>query len=411
MARTRSNNTTNPFVTPVSNRRGRNAERAASTHSSMSIGSTHRRGESRRRSRSIVRFATKGALNERVPAVSKRGNSVKKEGKKKKIKVSVDFKKKVNAALEKNMIKGTYVETMYSFYALVDTNQGVATLGQSTSVGQFTLGDPVRILDAASVLWNSKTPILNKTATDIGNFSYEGFKCYVERCSTNYLIKNNTANTVTITLIDYSPKTIFGGVGFDFVGQWQNALALFGPPAAGTQSTTLNPLNNLVTELGLRPSFTPSMTKQYSMDYTTIVLEPGKEYMHKVPLYNDKMLDFSKYDQNGTFANQQKFVKGTVMIYKSDLTCGADNKVGRYTDIVTPSPYQIIVEQTNNYNLRMPEQAGFVYPNVAPVAGQNIALYKRARAFAFKNFGLAQGLAQAVINDENPAVPVTAGTA
>lgn len=392
-----------------------NSEAGGSTHTSTARGRTKRRtsdmSTSRSRGGSVVRFKAKGETTQRVSAVRKRGNKVKKEGKKKKVKVSSLFKQKVSASLEKDMIKGTYVETLYSYYTLIDTIQAVNTLGNGTSVGQLTLGDPVRILDAASVLWNSKTPIQNKTATDVGNFQYEGFKVHVESCYTTFLIKNNTANSVTITLIDFSPKTIFDGAGVDFVNNWVSALALFGPSAAGTQTTTINPLANTVNEFGIRPNFCPSMTKQYSMDYTTIVLEPGKEHLHKLPLYNNKTLDFAKFDQNGVFANQQKFVKGCVMIHHGELTATAASNPGRFTDITAPSAYSLLVEQKNYYNLRLPEQAGFVYPNVAPVAGQNIALYKRARAFAFKNWGNAQGApAVANVDDDNPQAPTTVGT-
>jgi len=330
------------------------------------------------------------------------------------VKVSGAFKKKVRIALTQDMLKGTYIEKQYQIIKPVDNRQTVVNLGtQTTTASQAVFGDPVRVLDAASILWNAKTPIAAKVLLNPGNFDAEGLKIHCDSITREYILYNNSANIMQVKLIDYSPKsTVDGLTGTDFIQEWAVALALFNPPAAGTQTSILNPLNILVDELGNTPRFCPQMTQMYSMDETYITLEPGKQYIHKVTASTNKLFDYAKYYVSNIFSNYQKFCKGTVAVVYGQIVSNTDAppSVGRFTDIAPGTSYGLLVETTDYYNLRMPEQAGFTYPNVAPVAGTTISLYKRNRAFALKNWAVTPTAAIMDIDDDNPLAPKAAGT-
>lgn len=391
-------------------------KRRHSTSSSDSVSKRAARRVSQKSMKKKVRLVDKGDATNVVATYSrKKGKSVAKEGvPRKKVKVSKDFRKKVDKVLEKEAGNGWFKEIYYRDAKItpVDNDQVVfnPTSGMVTaSLADGCQFDPCAVLNAASILFNGKVPTIpSKAFNDVGNFSAETLRVNVEDSSVVYRFLNNTARTMTIKLWDCSPKSaIINTAQPSFpapINQWTQGLAQQVPD---TLETGLNPLSNLISTLTNRPQTLTSFMKLFSVDETIITLEAGKEYNHRLQGPKSKLYDFSKFYQNGVIGNFQKmnkFTFGAVYLNLTGITPGTSGEFGRWTDMTTAGANGLLVETTSFYRLTMPEQAGLKVPPL-PVAGQPLPLNSRkSGVFAIQNWANPQTATSVVgpVQDETP---------
>lgn len=350
-------------------------------------------------------------------AVSKR-KKVNREGRsRKKVKVSKSFRKKVKKVIESREQYGWFQERdSFSGNPIppLDEAQQVFNVGTWNSDGAPTFFDPISVLNAASILFNIKGPLVpDKTITDAGNFQNETLRVRVIDSNVTYRFKNNTARQILLKLWDYSPKTI-GKSNQNVLNEWNSALVMMAPSGApGTTGTltNLNPLSVTFQTIGASPKHCPSLMHQYSWDETIVNIEPGKEFTHTLKGPKDKMYEFAKFYVNGVFQNQQKIVKGTLAAFWTDLTSTITGGVGRWTDMTGGVGTGLLCEVTAFYKIAMPEQAGFTIPTPAIGPGRAQQLTRRVhRVFAIKHWVNAQPASAVMeVEDENPSTNPTTG--
>lgn len=365
---------------------------------------------SKRNSR--ARLPRKDDGNQMSTYVKKKGRSVKKEARKKLIKVPLKLRKQVKQIMEKSDYVGWFKEKYWNIvYKLGDNVQNVYSLLDRTVNGiPGLLFDPLSVNNAASILFNKRVPgAASLTNADADLFNTATLKIKVIDSSVQHLIKNVTGQTINIKLWDISPKSIIPGPGHNPVIFLQGELLRLAPTGAAGSSTdvsSMNVLGNLVTDIGFSPNMVPAFRQYYSLDETVIRLEPGKEYLHVLKGPSHKLYDYTKFFQNGsiTINNAQKFMKQTMICIVGDIqsTTGPAVSVGRFTDTVAADPYGIVVESTMFTKVAMPEQAGFVVPAVPVAAGRSQFLGNRKSAFAIKNWVQTQVGVVVNVDDENP---------
>jgi hypothetical protein len=351
-----------------------------------------------------------GIGGERAPASTRR-KQLKTAGKKI-VKVSKKFKAAVGQALLKSEMQGFHQATEYGYF-----NNPFS--GQQNVLSILTNGydnwsfSPERILDAASVLWNSKP--VNQIAKGIGagsNFP-TSVVVNVRSCSTTYLFRNNSQRTVELEIYQLTPK-IFGPLSSQlerpdaYFNQCvqddiQNGLYVPGQSAYQPANTTVYAQN-----LYMKPGMTSNWSKAFSQTMNKVVLEPGQTYSTTLVGPKNCKYDFSKFFVNGTFQTLQKKMSQTVMVVvrndlgQTNITGGGP---GRFKSLNGPGNF-ILVERTDKYDLSMPEQAGFVYP-AATTAGITQQLNNRKRRYSLATYtnGADATVAGSItrIDEEQPA--------
>lgn len=372
---------------------------------SVSVAGTKRRGRSLSSVRSIT--ADAGANNVRAVAAKKKGKKVAKEGLKKHVKVPKKLRKQIKEviAVKKNTAIGRYTDIKY--FKITPTDSQVITMLGNTTDTLPNLFDPVWIQYTASVLFNGALVNATPTNSTANFFSARTLSVDVLKQSVTYRMMNNSARTLTVKIWDLSPKSRQYNLGYNPYTYWQGAFL------AESSTSPYNPNKFAITPetLYANPKMTAMFRNMYSMDETIVNLEAGKEYVHTLRGPN-MTYDFQKYwDTNagtGVFSNQQKFIKHTMICVYNDITATTLATPGRFTDMVGASPYGLLVEQTTFTKIGMPEQAGFAWPAVTPVTGDQ-PLNQRYSAYAVQNWAGAQSGVVTKIEDENAQAPTTVG--
>lgn len=378
--------------------------------------STPRRIKGKSPRRSSISFAPISSSNNVVAKASrKRGRSVKKEGRKKPVRVGKLFRKKVNAVFTSKGPNGHFQEiVMDEIFKPRDNLQETAILCSrvfdGTAGWQFS---PTYISYVNALLYNKggfpTTPFNNVTAASTIGFK-PNMEIHVKEQYYIHRLKNNTARTMTVKLWDISPKSVQDG-GFNtlqFIDNETNRTSRFGLPGDPTQEANENPTNVDRFVIGFNPKMLSSFRKNYSLDETIISLEAGKEYNHKVKGPNDKMYKFNSFFKNGGYRNVQKFCKQTIVCFYLDLTNTGLSTEGRFTDITAIDPYGLLCETTTYTTIKCPDQTGF--QNKTVVVGDIQPLTQRGYTFGIKNWAnVAQAGTVFDIEDENPQQPTTQG--
>lgn len=349
-------------------------------------------------------------------AASKRnGTRVKREGVKKTVKVSANFRKKVKQSLESDACYGTMMEINTQLVQPITDEQYVAALGRNSgNVKQYF--DPCYVLNVCSQLFNNKSPVFNPTIGDSGNFAPTTFQAHVIKQSVTHRMKNNTARHLTIKVYDVSPKGVQYSNGFDAVTYWREQMQ--NEAAAGDVNTRVNISTATPNTLYAKPKYCKGFMNRFTIDETIVNLEPGKEYNHKVEGPNHMDYKFQKFwdsttGNSGVFANQQKFVKMTFVVVHGDLVTGiAQDNIGMVAGrrVLLPGTnneiYGLVVESTVYTKVKVPEQAGFNVPAGALPA--TMPLHNRkTNPYILKNWtvssaGTSLGTNYVEINDDQP---------
>lgn len=326
------------------------------------------------------------AVNAQAPKVIGRRRGAKKSPA---VRVTRDFRQKVQKVLEKNLVEGKLIAINTQVIRnSTDNGQTATYLGEHFS--------PNFILDAASVLWNKKTWTEgNKLPYDANNFNWQTARVHVMNCYDQYTFRNNSRRTVTLKLFECKPKVKTNA--FHPLEQWSNTLAAENNPnESNIAGTTVNTLYN-------DPRNVKSWSQIWSPQVTTIVMEPGQTYVHKLQGPKNQMLDFAKFVVNNApqvFMDQQPFARYMLAISYVDLVTTTLSATGRYVDASGEAYDGIAFEIKRVYNLAMPEQAGLELP--VTYSGGIKSLGYRRYSFAIYNDSDAQTGFVRRIDDENP---------
>lgn len=398
----------NPFVTPQSMRGFRSRNPNRSRTSSIAPRSSRSMSVSSRRSSLASTIKTADSSNVQQKANKRKGNRVHKEGVKKVVKIPKKLRKQVKQILTTKGPTGSLLDMKY-FKITPEDSQVMQMLGNTTE-NNPNLFDPAWIQYVASVLFNQAPATATPLIGNAGNFSPRTLRVDVIKQAVTYRCVNNTARTLTVKFWDLSPKSRNFGNGFNPLTFWEN---LFAQEAANAPNSP-NVFGISTKTLYAHPKLSAAFRNLYTLDETIVNIEAGKEYVHKLKGPNMKLYDFQKFWSGssptaGIFDNQQSFVKHTMVCVYNDLTTTTLSATGRFTDIVSNSPYGLLIEQTTYTKICMPEQAGFTWPATTPTSGAQ-PLNKRQSVYAISNWAGVQTGVVTKIEDENPQAPTTTGT-
>lgn len=322
---------------------------------------------------------------------------------KKKVKVSASFRKKVKAVAETLKPKGQFtgINTEY-YYQTADNQQLVKYLGNdSNSAGNHGLFSPLKVLDAASVLFNGKASSeFNVNYLTPDNFNVSNAKITVVNSFVKYRLRNNTVRTYEGTIYECSPKSSCQSNTTEPVAAWNTGLADEYVFVAGAQETgQTQPANSFINHAGslglgnifASPKQCNSFNQMFNCIERKVCLEPGQTMDFVVQGPRDYTYDYSKYWNTTYFLNVQKMNRYLFFGLNLDLVVANSGNAGRFGQTVNLDGHfqGIVCEQTEYFTIEMPEQAGF-YQNVAGagiVAGnpQNLNLRHQAKYFINRN--------------------------
>lgn len=384
------------------------------------IASTVRRGSNASSSvfsrlasaRSATRVASKGdSTNVRTYAIKKKSQGVKKEGVKKKVKVPKKLRKQIKQVLKASDHYGWMLETFA--FKVTPTNDGQTTfpLGQPIDNSTRLIFDPIYVAHCASVLFNGKASTSSPTLSDTGYFPLKTLKVNVHKQTSVFRLRNNSARTMYIKLYEVSPKNRSNDtMGLNFDSYWNKCMADEANSGGVGNPQKLNLSNANISVLYTTPYMIPSVTANYAIDQTSIILEPGKEYVYTMVGKNTEYKYSKYYRPEDVFQNEQKFTKQLCITVHYDMVSTALGVPTRKTDMVGVSPYGLMVEHTKYIKLSMPEQAGLTFPN-APVGGVSYPLTHRKNCpYVINNWTTTGDIGSVqVVNDETPNIPAAAG--
>lgn len=398
--------------------RGRTKQRAPYNTPKSLKKKSSRMSMSSGRSRSRIRFSMHSSSNNVVASASrKRGRKVKREGRKKPVRVGKLFRKKVNAVFTKRGPNGHFQEiVMNPIMKPIDNRQDL----QFTSIRPFDgiVGwnfTPTYIAYVYALLYN-KASYPATVTTDITYNGVTGagvtpnLQIHVKEQYYIVRMKNNTARTMTVKLWDISPKNVqeedFTNT-LDFLFQELVGKQPFGAAGTAGQQSRENPLSINYQTIGFNPKMLSSFRHHFTLDETIITLEAGKEYVHKVKGPNDKMYKFNSFFKADTYRPVQKFCKQTLVAHYLDMV-GNEVAPGRVTDIVNEDGYGLLTEQTCYTTIKCPDQTGFQNPATVTV-GAIQPLTQKGYCFGIKNWGDVTQIGPVFDIEDETGAPATAG--
>ena len=330
-----------------SHSRGRSYSRTPSYHGgrrSMSISThgSHRSGTGTSYHGGYVNEATAGST--RVASTKKVIKKVIQASKKPKVHASRVFKEKVRVSLLGDLGTGLFIsEVISSIYNMCRGDKSTAyTWTQNPYIGansgslaptvvagvDFNHFTPDRIMDAASVLYNGKTPGLNYK-TPNGNFNspatqaqYNG-KIEVINSGVLYYLRNNGGIQRTLHFYELVPRTNITsdrGTPLEILVNClaedvTNGVSLspFNVNPASSPWSAGSPTNtdlNYTTKGGVSPMLSPSVRNTFKINERVIVMEPGQSTEFYIQGPKNYIYDYSKLWQGTTPAtNYIKYPK------------------------------------------------------------------------------------------------------
>lgn len=348
-----------------------------------------------------------------VRSIRRKGGKVAKEGIKKTIKVPRLLRKQIKQALTPYDHCGTFIETQAFKYIPTDFGQSVFSIGRTCN-GVKQCFDPTYVNHAASVLFNNKAGTATPFIGNSGMFDTKTAAIKVISQNEIFRFKNNTARTMFIKLYAWSPKGRMPVAQDDFVNFWIETMKNEEGSGLTSLSDRRNINNATPATLYANPFMCKVISNHYTVDCTTIVLEAGKEYNHKLVGPNMKTYDFSKYwDPNATnadFQNQQSFVKGLALAVYYDLAAATTGAPTRSTAILANGPFGLVVEQTSYIKVCQPELTGYKNQNVVLAGSTQQMTNRKVNPYYLMDWTQSGAIgATQLVNDNTPNVPATAG--
>lgn len=315
---------------------------------------------------------------------------------------------------------------------------GVATYDIGTD---FRLFSAPRILDAASILWNNKTPALNYTvggnnftafvdATGtpaLGSRTGGGPQIMVKSSKATFLLKNNSQRTHYLKMLvckakrkgtTVSPLNSWAAgmtlESADTVNatQFNNQIIMFGPTATGSGLEPPFPY----TVIGAMPNMSKAFRSDWKYETVEMCIEPGQTVTQVVHGPRQQEYDWSDMyvaAQNASTFAHPKFDRWVMFVGNLDLVNDTTGRVGHHFGVAgaTDDKRLIAVEMTLDYVLAMPEETGFIGNTGVAVGNTMQTLNARKPKIALLNYtnSINSAYTDVVrIDDENP-VTGTAG--
>lgn len=335
----------------------------------------------------------------------------------KKVKVSKKLKAKIMNVIDKKVlhIKGSITDNYIG--SGIWANNRTQNIFNGCNIGpsqgwHFTV--PM-FFDAACVLFSNRVASstgsvkYNLQTAPNQSFPFKNLVMDIKDSWSSYLFKNNSQHCVTIILCIAVPKQRGGGLEWNansqtsqtdaglvadpeafrpLTAQWQAALdddvikgyllpgfsptggALDAPPVIRAPS---------VNDLFRSPSSSKALKNFYSIEEIKLTIQPGQEVVHRIQGPKGITLDFAKMYKNNVFMSFQKFSRNVAAIVyntpnaianvsPAGILSGAVS--GRFADQIDTqnAGFLIHVERKDHFSIRMPEQTGFVLPDVYPGA-------------------------------------------
>lgn len=290
------------------------------------------------------------AKRKRVKSISK---------KRKGAKVSNKFKKKVRASLDDHLT-GKYLKVHYNTFPAPGS-----FAQQSPNYGN--LFTPIRLMEAAGVLFNKDVPVEFPVQADINWTNTYIRKDFILNSWASFEVKNMSQRTYTITMYNCAPRT--KAATDDAFNTWANGVIT----AFGGMT---NPLNNGTTTLFNDPRQDPSFNHMWKAEVTKIVLEPGQSHLFTVQGPSQMAVDWTKYIDRVAAVQTIRpiglFSRSVFFTYYEDLVVTSGGQCGRIgsTGVGTGG---LAVEYKEMFKMQCPISAGFTYPAVVvPGATQQL---------------------------------------
>jgi len=278
-------------------------------------------------------------------------------------------------------------------------NVGMTVDGQA---GGHLFG-PTSFLDAASILWNNKTPSQTKLVTDALNFDRETAKIHVKASWAICKVKNHTQRLVNLTFCILDPKSKHISANGP-VTTWINSLS--NDSTSGPTGT--NVLDNSINTLYQLPGINPSMRANFKISREKVKLEPGQEYNYTINGPNNIDVNMKNYYRNGSYQNvSSNLSRYLIVIAYPDIVPDTDGQTLRpSTSAASTTTAGVCIETSLYYNLTMPDTAGFETVGVPP-AVQSLTM--RRPAYAIRNYvrDLTPAATGPQINESNTASVIT----
>lgn len=379
------------------------------------------------------KLKNESALSTRLVMCAKKGKI--KGNLKKKVKVSKSLRKKIGKVLEQKKIHGTWTQLSYGY--IIRPVAGTQFVGVPTQAlkdfSEYWNFTPEDFLHIASVLFNGKADdqyirgIDNSANLGIQNTGeanpfFKGAKgCnakfHVQNSYVDYLLKNNTQNSVKVLAYTFAIKSqTFQSTSLLKPDGTYQTTQLQGMPAPDNvwvnslaTQTGFNVTGATVDAVGMRPENDPKMKQLYKHEVCEMNIEPGQSISFRVQGPSDQELDYSKFYHQGAFQSLQKFSRGTMFIVYNELSQGKGDvdfsKVGRYKYIETQTS-ALLVEKKMFCKISVPESTGLKVENVG-TAVNSLELNYRQNTFGHRVYlGAAPALVTRV-DEENPVVLMT----
>lgn len=327
-------------------------------------------------------------------------------------------------------------------------NQAMSGDNDFRTGDDFQFFTPLKILDAASVLWNQKvaspeyqilTGNLNTVhnqatgAPDAGTLAapnVKGLKVHVIYSSVSFIIKNNTQRSMQIGMYKCVPNIKFPSTlplnSFvnavieevdNGAASANSALVSVVGPAGGPPL----PKDGLVAMPQVQPNQFRGFRSEWKYEKVVIKIAPGETTTQYCQGPKDYLLDYNKLYVSGTDEGEKAYKQTSMSVMFElipDLTHATANVIpagqsGRWIPtrlandkLVDP----ISIQWTETYTLGMPEVVGFQNDPASVTASGVQNLNKRLPRLAFGNFVGAHnnllGPVYSSFDEENVAIAI-----
>ncbi len=386
---------------------------------------------------------------------------------KKAVKVSRPLRKKIQKVIDGELAKGTYTTTRFGTIGITNSNeatistiieidkdmggypdsfafqkqqknspgynrwwfaQPIQKVGVTTAFGliqgsEWQFFTPLKVIDAASVLWNRKAitvdyaiqtdnfntvvvaatgaPVAGGTASDPG---IKGFKVLIDNSYVKFTMKNNSQRTLKISVYNCVPKIKFpnqlplDSLQDGIIEETDGAnTSYFGAHTTGF--TSLQQAQALL----VNPQFEPSMCKSFAASWKyekkVIRIDPGETITHSIQGPKGYLLDYRKLwdgglDQGGLAYKQTSCC--VMMSFEVDMVystagVGSDTQgiTGHYAqtqDAINSLVEPLSIQWDEVYRLSIPDVTGFSKSAIGDTAGDAQVLNLRIPRRAFGNF-------------------------
>lgn len=216
--------------------------------------------------------------------------------------------------------------------------QGTRDLNSPNSLGFTSFsGTGGQIGNLPPTTWNQANNVNTAASVNANNFVF-----HLKTCKHTYRIKNNSPRTVVIDVYNCAPKMPTSELDsplYQDTGPSNVATPLIKDPLttwrAGLDTLTKQGSNLIsATPLTLyqKPTSNPQFNKYFKAEVTTIVLEPGQTVTHTIQGPSDLTVNTATCWSNGYFQDIQKFSRFTMFVQRLDLVLNVADatETGRY---------------------------------------------------------------------------------